>query len=482
MRKISALFLISLLIISAFASCGKKAVQIQNEDDTKAETLIGEDDDNTEDGNSNTDGEGNGSTDGEGSNTDGGNNNTNGGNSTDGNGGNSGTAEGGDSGNTGNNSNSDNNGNNGDGGNNNTDGEGSNTDGDNNGNNNFPSTYTPINSIEELKEITLSGDYYLNGNIDMNGAEWTPIGTEASPFTGNLDGNGYTISNFVINDNSKCVGLFGANDGTVQNLKLKDFAINVTNNTGSLFIGSVVGHNNGSVKACSAEGTLSGTVTSSVFESSVAIGGIIGYNNAGTVEECFANCTVNSNSTSKLSCAGGLIGFLKKGNVTNCYATGDVKANYNALVNDKNSAAAGGLIGHNSSEGIITNCYASGTAKAVADPNGVSFAGGLIGSNMSTVINCYALGDINAIANTDSYSSYGGALCGYIDPDLDVTITNSYYSNEQTVTASSPYTCGTKKTLDELKSTDFHTSTLKWSSEIWSFTEGALPTLKALTK
>ena len=480
MRKISALFLISLLIISAFASCGKKAVQIQTEDDTKSETLIGEDDDNTED--SNTDGEGNGSTDGEGNNTDGGNNNTNGGNnntnggnSTDGNGGNSGTAEGGDSGNTGNNSNSDNNGNNGDGDNNNTDG-------DNNGNNNFPSTYTPINSIEELKEITLSGDYYLNGNIDMNGAEWTPIGTEASPFTGNLDGNGYTISNFVINDNSKCVGLFGANDGTVQNLKLKNFEMSATNDTSSLFIGSLIGLNNGSVKACSAEGTLSGTVTSSVVESSVAIGGIIGYNNAGTVEECFANCTVNSNSTSKLSCAGGLIGFLKKGNVTNCYATGDVKANYNALVNDKNSAAAGGLIGHNSSEGIITNCYASGTAKAVADPNGVSFAGGLIGSNMSTVTNCYSIGNVTAIANTDSYSSCGGALCGYMDLESNIPFTNSYYSNVQTVTASSPYTCGTEKTLDELKSTDFHTSTLKWSSEIWSFTEGALPTLKALTK
>ncbi len=480
MRKILPLFLITLLIISAFASCSKKKVQIKTEDDTKTETLIGEGDNNSDENSGNegtTENGGNGgSSSNEGTTENGGNggSSSNGGTTENGgNGGansNGGTTENGGNGGANSNGGTTENGGNGDNGNGNT---------SENGNNAFPSTYTPISNVEDLSKITLNGDYYLNGNIDMGGAKWTPIGTEASPFTGNLDGNGYTISNFVINDNSKCVGFIGANNGIVKNLKLKNFEISATNDTSSLFIGSLVGLNNGSVKACSAEGTLSGTVTSSGFESSVAIGGIIGYNNSGTVEECFANCTVSSNSTSKLSCAGGLIGFLKSGNIENCYATGTVEANYGASVTDKNSAAAGGLVGHNSA-GVITNCYATGTAKAISDPNGVSFAGGLIGSNMSTVTNCYSIGNVTAIANTDSYSSCGGALCGYMDPELTIPFTNSYYFNGQTVTASAPYTCGTEKTLDELKSTDFHTSTLKWSSEIWSFTEGALPTLKAL--
>ena len=474
MKKLLAIFLISLLIISAFASCGKKPIQQpQTDDGTNGETLISDGDNNVDGDGSNAENDGNGGNSG---NTDSSDNSGDSGNS-----GNTDSSDNsGDSGNSGNTDSSDNGGNSGNSGNTDSSDNGGNS-GENENNNSFPSTYIPVNSVEDLKEISLGGDYYLNGDIDMDGAEWTPIGDEDSPFTGTFDGNGHTISNFVINGSSKCVGLFGANDGTVQNLKLKDFAINVTNNTSSLFIGSVVGHNNGSVKVCSAEGTLSGTVTSPDFESSVAIGGIIGYNNAGTVEECFANCTVNSNSTSKLSCAGGLIGFLKSGSIQNCYATGAVEANYSASITDKNSAAAGGLVGHNSA-GVITNCYATGTTKAISDPNGVSFAGGLIGSNMSTVINCYALGDINSIANTDSYSSYGGALCGYIGPDLDVTITNSYYSNEQTVTASDSSAYGEGKATSELKSNDFHTSTLKWSSEIWCFTEGALPTLKAFTK
>ena len=53
MRKILPLFLITLLIISAFASCSKKKVQIKTEDDTKTETLIGEGDNNSDENSDN---------------------------------------------------------------------------------------------------------------------------------------------------------------------------------------------------------------------------------------------------------------------------------------------------------------------------------------------------------------------------------------------------------------------------------------------
>ena len=43
---------------------------------------------------------------------------------------------------------------------------------------------------------------------------WVPIGTESSPFTGEFDGNGYTIRNLIIvsniiTDNIVDAGLFG---------------------------------------------------------------------------------------------------------------------------------------------------------------------------------------------------------------------------------------------------------------------------------
>ena len=57
----------------------------------------------------------------------------------------------------------------------------------------------------------MNEDYTLGNDIDLSSiSNWEPIGTLANPFTGTLDGNGYKISNLVINrpteDN---VGLFG---------------------------------------------------------------------------------------------------------------------------------------------------------------------------------------------------------------------------------------------------------------------------------
>ena len=72
-----------------------------------------------------------------------------------------------------------------------------------------------ISSVEELAAINenLSGNYVLTADIDLAGAEWTPIGAYApsgesaeeqeipaaeTAFTGTFDGQGHTISNLVI--------------------------------------------------------------------------------------------------------------------------------------------------------------------------------------------------------------------------------------------------------------------------------------------
>ncbi len=52
----------------------------------------------------------------------------------------------------------------------------------------------------------------LNSDIDLNGALWTPIGTEAKPFKGIFYGNGHTISNISI-DEVSCEGGSSANSG-----------------------------------------------------------------------------------------------------------------------------------------------------------------------------------------------------------------------------------------------------------------------------
>jgi len=71
----------------------------------------------------------------------------------------------------------------------------------------YPEGYTPITNEEELKNIDLTQNYILMADIDLKGAEWTPIGT----FEGIFDGNGFSICNFVINE-----GIPGSNSGYAQ--------------------------------------------------------------------------------------------------------------------------------------------------------------------------------------------------------------------------------------------------------------------------
>ena len=78
-----------------------------------------------------------------------------------------------------------------------------------------------IATAEDLAAINsnLSGNYVLTADIDLGGAEWTPIGSfvqlgsegeeaetpdPAYAFTGTFDGQGHTISNFVITRPEGC--------------------------------------------------------------------------------------------------------------------------------------------------------------------------------------------------------------------------------------------------------------------------------------
>ena len=99
------------------------------------------------------------------------------------------------------------------------------------------SDYTFVQTAEDFKAIrnNLDGKYVLLNNIDLGGAEWTPFGTEQSPFTGVLDGNGYNINNVNINGNNY-VGLFGKLKlAEIKKIDMQDLASQVMKNAKTLF-------------------------------------------------------------------------------------------------------------------------------------------------------------------------------------------------------------------------------------------------------
>ena len=309
----------------------------------------------------------------------------------------------------------------------------------------YPEGYTPISTAEELKKISRNGKYALVCDIDLGGAEWTPIGTSDDPFIGEFDGQGYAISNFKITTGRAYVGLFGYNEGVIKNLGVENFTVNVSD-SGNVYAGGLVGYNSGDITNSYAAGNVRATSTgSSTYSSHANAGGLVG-SNSGDITNSYAAGNVRATSTgssthSSAANAGGLVGS-NSGSILNSYATGDVSAtstssSYTAY------AYAGGLVGSNS--GDITNSYATGDVSADADSYSTStsfshaayaYAGGLVGRNDGgSILNSYATGAVIATSSS-AYSgsdAYAGGLVGDNDSG---SILNSYATGNVSATYS----------------------------------------------
>ena len=189
---------------------------------------------------------------------------------------------------------------------------------------------TGINAVLTA-DITLNaGVLKADGTLadDTSGfTSWTPIGNKSNKYFGTFNGQGHTVSGLYFKDtgNSLCIGLFGWNNGTVKNIGVID----------------------------------------SYIDGYMNIGGVCGYNESGTITNCYNTSKIRGSSS-----IGGLCGE-NSGTISNCYNTGTVSG----------SEKVGGVCGRN--DGTITNCYNTGTV------NGTTYVGGVCGYNHGTITNCY---------------------------------------------------------------------------------------------
>ena len=252
----------------------------------------------------------------------------------------------------------------------------------------YQSDATPIASVDEINGILASGKYELVRSIDLGGAEWTPIGTSSSPFTGEFNGNGYTVSNFKITTGRKYVGLFGYNNGVIKNLGVENFTVNVSY-SGIVYAGGLVGSNSGSITNSYAAGNVSATAPSSYAH------------------------------------AGGLVGENGGGSITNSYATGEVSA---TAPSSYSSAYAGGLVGSNS--GDITNSYATGNVSATSTSSSSAYAGGLVGRNTgSSITNCYRYSGQTFYRKEDSDTYFTASNTEGTEEDLTTLQSVSFHTS-----------------------------------------------------
>ena len=297
-----------------------------------------------------------------------------------------------------------------------------------------------ISTADELKafrDLVNGGDAdacaILTDNIELDSSEeWTPIGYANDKdmeysYTGTFDGNGHTISNLCIGEDSQSIGsgLFRAvgtckivldgstpqqTEGTVKNLTVIGSVSTSIEYTGS--VGGICAYNVGIIQNC----------TSNIsFEEPVwgSAGGICA-TNSGSIMNCVNKGDIMSNG-----CTGGICGINSSGEIEICYNSGTISATDG---DGGGVAVAGGISGHLGVEGVIRNCYNEGTVKGNDMASGICciMPSAPIEEIDVDIMNCHNYGAIQ------SDKSKIGGIFGINDDDetdVNVEVKNCYYIN-----------------------------------------------------
>ena len=431
--------------------------------------------------------------------------------------------------------------------------------------------YIVLSNVDQLKAISEQPDakYLLACDINCKGETLTPI----DEFTGELDGNGYKIHNFAINEDALNVGFIRVNKGTIMNLSFGDFIYDVLiSGGGDKYYGIICGNNEGGLiyNCTSFDGEIKVDADAIACAYNLYLGGLVGLNN-GTVKKCANYSTISarydvdgywgangylythtggicgqvSKDSKTIDCIndayievttcpgsgyggdsayyGGVVGTVDHGIVEQCANTGDLKAitiDYNWIC-----LYMGGAVGNNiggSVENSYVNCDI--TIENTGTNGYYNLIGGFVGYNSGKVYNCYSV--VNIKDNTPTVKSIGGfaglneLLSGYeahlnkcfsmgsIEVTGDVTNISSFVAettgtikycyyvdtfaiNKKTVTTDDlgettenvealepTNTLGEAKPESELLSLDFIANTLYFDREIWFVYEGKLPVLR----
>ncbi len=244
---------------------------------------------------------------------------------------------------------------------------------------------------------------------DTNDIEWD---FQGASFTGVFDGNGHTLSHLTI-AGGDYVGLFGHLESEVE---VKDLGVVDVNITG---LGDYVG-------------------------------GLVGYSDGGTVNQCYSTGTVSGNDN-----VGGLVG-VNAGSITSSYNSGAVSGNH----------GIGGLVGWN--RGGIGMSYSTGSV------SGASWVGGLLGTHSNIAVQCFSTARVSG-----SSSVLIGGLIGNNQLSFYQTrVLDCFWDTQTSGQATSDG--GTGKTTAEMQTAgtfleagwDFVGETENGTEDIWSICEG----------
>ena len=213
---------------------------------------------------------------------------------------------------------------------------------------------------------------------------WVPIGNSNNKYQGTFDGNNKTITNLYINASQLNVGLFGCTyEGTIKNLTFEYANVTNTNNyvgvlVGKAFWGSTLQNikisNTCQIKGGKYTGGIAGYLDGNAYncvncakvQGIQYIGGLCGYYSriSNSINSMTA-CANYGNVTASSLGVGGLVGYFDSGTIQDCANYGDVKGT------DRIAGMAGSV-----NNGKIQNVFSYGNISVTNKTQNVGMAFG----------------------------------------------------------------------------------------------------------
>ncbi|MCU4926462.1 right-handed parallel beta-helix repeat-containing protein [Halobacteria archaeon AArc-dxtr1] len=308
-----------------------------------------------------------------------------------------------------------------------------------------------LSQLQCIEEHGLEKDYVLVNDIDASETEeWNeddgfePIGdgdvsefVEGDAFNGTFDGNDRTIADLTIDRGGEdFVGLFEVigSEGTVSNLTLESVTV-----TGDDDVGSLSGQNYGTVSDVSMSTDVTGSGTT---------GGVIGWNDGGTITGATVEGAVFSEQDGVNTHVGGIVGDHQRGasidssSFTNGTVDGEdekiggiagqltstfddtssiTNSSAHGTIGNEDADSVGGLVGEG--RGDFFDSYSTATVR------GNDTVGGVIGNaHNSDIERTYAVGEVDG--DGDAVGGLVGVGASGIGSDFNIE--NSYWDIETT--------------------------------------------------
>lgn len=298
--------------------------------------------------------------------------------------------------------------------------------------------YVRISSAQDLLSIkdNPAGHYILVNDIDMAGYDWTPV-----EFSGELEGNGYSILNLTVNSVSQASritydgnmktydtvfsGMFSIiENAAINNLSLINERITVETDN-NCFVAGIAGYSDKStISGCTVKGTYELTTGSHMF----GVAGVTGFGN-GTVRDSDIDVTLICTDTN---------------------------------VEDKDEQFMGGVI----ADGYMTISNCNINIAGYDSDHGYVHDGGIIGMNMpypkgsqesGNIRNCTVNGFITFFEDNTDRRAYCSAIYGEMLGGLYVSNNKESFNRDERYDYSvnlRPEQCGNPKYTTSMVSPD----------------------------